>query len=114
MTSNEDRLRFESFSGCCGVYARLDVLPGGLDGDVLESGTTNVDVNPPLQEALARVGGGEPLHLSVGPEDLTVTTLDDAVVERKVKLPERWLRGWVRGGPGSAVRDGSAGRAAGR
>ncbi len=36
VTSHEDRLRFESFSGCCGVYARLDVLPGGLDGDVLE------------------------------------------------------------------------------
>lgn len=32
VTGNGDRLRFESFSGCCGVYARLDVLDAGLDG----------------------------------------------------------------------------------
>jgi hypothetical protein len=95
VTSNGDRLRFESFSGCCGVYARLDVLGGGLDGDLMTTGTTNVDVNLPLRDALARVGGGEPLHLAVGPDDVTVTTLDDRVVERKVRLPQRWLRGFV-------------------
>ena len=32
VTSNGDRLRFESFSACCGVYARYDALPGSLDG----------------------------------------------------------------------------------
>jgi hypothetical protein len=95
VTSDGAQLRFESFSGCCGVYARLDVGAEGLDGDVLERGTTNVDVNPPLQTALARVGGREPLHLSVGPDDLTVSTLDDAVVERRVTLPPRWLRGFA-------------------
>lgn len=95
VTSDGERLRFESFSGCCGVYARYDVLADGLDGDVLDRGTTNVDVNGPLQEALTRVGGREPLHLSVGPDDLTVTTLDDAVVERRVTLPPRWVRGFA-------------------
>ncbi|HEX7188127.1 MAG TPA: SWIM zinc finger family protein [Actinomycetes bacterium] len=95
VTSNGDRLRFESFSGCCGVYARLDVLSGGLDGDLMDRGTTNVDVNLPLRDALARVGGGEPLHLAVGADDVTVTTLDDSVVERKVALPRRWLRGFA-------------------
>jgi hypothetical protein len=30
VTSNGDRLRFESFSGCCGVHARLDLLPDAL------------------------------------------------------------------------------------
>ena len=94
VTSNGDRLRFESFSGCCGVYARLDVLAGGLDGRLDDRGTTNVDVNLPLREALARVGSGEPLHLEVG-TDVTVTTLDDSVVERKVPLPTRWLRGFA-------------------
>lgn len=95
VTSDGKALRFESFSGCCGVYARYDVLGAGLDGDLLERGTTNVDVNPPLQVALARVGGREPLHLSVGPDQLAVTTLDDALVERKVPLPQRWLRGFA-------------------
>lgn len=32
VTCGPDRLRFESFSSCCGVHARLDLLPSGLDG----------------------------------------------------------------------------------
>lgn len=94
VTSNGDRLRFESFSACCGVYARYDVLPGGLDGRVLDSGTTNVDVNPPLREALARIGDGDPLHLGVG-EDITVTTLEGQVTEKRVPLPDRWVKGFA-------------------
>jgi len=95
VTAGSDRLRFESFSGCCGVYARLDVLPGGLDGEIVAHGTTNVDVNLPLQRALTRVGRADPLHLAVGPDDLTVTTFDGPVVERRVPLPSRWLRGFA-------------------
>jgi hypothetical protein len=95
VTCGGDRLRFESFSGCCGVYARLDVLSEALDGEVHDRGTTNVDVNGPLREALARIGGADPLHLAVGPDELAVTTLDGPVVEKKVPLPERWLRGFA-------------------
>lgn len=94
VTSNIDRLRFESFSACCGVYARYDVLPGGMDGSILDTGTTNVDFNPPMTDALARVAGAEPLHLEVG-QDVSVRTLDAAVTERKVPLPERWLKGFA-------------------
>jgi hypothetical protein len=95
VTCNGDPLRLESFSACCGVYARLDVLSGALDGEVLERGTTNVDVNGPLREALARVRGSDPLHLAVGTDELAITTLDGAVVEKKVPLPDRWLRGFA-------------------
>jgi hypothetical protein len=94
VTSNGDRLRFESFSACCGVYARLDVLPGALDGPAVDTGTTNVDFNPPMREALAGVAGLDPLHLSVG-HDVTVSTLDATVTEKKVPLPERWLKGFA-------------------
>lgn len=94
VTSNRDRLRFESFSACCGVYARYDALPGSLDGNVLDTGTTNVDFNPPMRDALARIGGLEPLHLQVG-EDVVVRTLDAEVTEKKVPLPERWLKGFA-------------------
>lgn len=94
VTSNGDRLRFESFSACCGVYARYDALPGSLDGNVLDTGTTNVDFNPPMRDALARIGGLEPLHLQVG-EDVVVRTLDTEVTEKKVPLPERWLKGFA-------------------
>ena len=89
VTCNGDRLRFESLSSCCGVYARLDVLAPALDGEVLDRGTTNVDVGEPLRRMLARVSGSDPLHLAVGPDELAVTTLDGAVVQRKVPLPQR-------------------------
>lgn len=93
VTSGGRRLRFEAFSACCGAYGRLDVLDAALDGEVVAHGTTNVDISPPLYAALTRVGGGDPLRLSVGPDELAVTTLDGALVEKKVPLPERWLRG---------------------
>jgi hypothetical protein len=52
VTSHEDRLRFESFSGCRGVHARLDLLPEALAGAPVSSGTANVDFNEPMRAAL--------------------------------------------------------------
>lgn len=92
VTAGGDRLRFESFSSCCGAYARLDVLEDGLDGEMHVHGTTNVDINRPLYTALSRVGRGEPLRLGVGPDEVAVTTMEGTVVEKKVPLPQRWLR----------------------
>jgi hypothetical protein len=95
VTSNGDRLRFESFSACCGVYARLDLRPGALEGASAARGTTNVDFNPAMRQALARVSGLDPLRMSVGVDDVTIATMDGEVVERKVPLPERWLKGFA-------------------
>ena len=95
VTCDGQRLRFESFSACGGVYARLDVLPEAIDGEHLARGTTNVDVNEPLRRALTKVRGADPLRLEVGPESLEVTTFEGTVVERKVPLPGRWLRGFA-------------------
>ena len=95
VTCSGDRLRFESFSGCGGVYSRLDVLSDALDGEVHDLGTTNVDVGEPLRRMLARVGGRDPLRLTVGPDELTVSTLDGVAVETKVDLPQRWLKGFA-------------------
>ncbi|MFE0183887.1 SWIM zinc finger family protein [Streptomyces olivaceus] len=95
VTAGGDRLRMESFSGCCGVHARLDVLAPGLDGGDIGHGTTNVDINTPLRRALARLGGLDPLRLRVGPEELEARTFDGRFVEKKVPLPERWLRGFA-------------------
>lgn len=95
VTSNGDRLRWESFSACCGVYARCDLLPAALAAPPLATGTTNVDLNEPVREALARLGTGEPLHLRVGADELAVTTLEGSVIERKVPLPARWLKGFA-------------------
>ncbi len=95
VTSTPEGLRFEAFSVCCGVYARLDVDASALDADHVASGVTNVDVNPPLRQALAGLRPAEPLHLNVGQDELRVTTLDGEVVEEKVALPRRWLKGFA-------------------
>jgi hypothetical protein len=94
VTSNEDRLRFESFSGCCGVHARLDLLPDALDEGPRASGTTNVDFNHPMRAALASAVTGGPVLLSVGTDEVAVTTMGGSVSERKVPLPSRWLKGF--------------------
>ncbi|WP_141014320.1 SWIM zinc finger family protein [Nocardioides sambongensis] len=93
VTAGGDILRFESFSTCNGVHARLDVLAEGLATSTVGFGTTNVDINPPLRAALARTSRTEALHLSVGHGGLTASTPGASHVERKVSLPDRWVRG---------------------
>jgi hypothetical protein len=95
VTSNVDRLRFESFSACAGVYARLDLDPGLLDGRPARWGTTNVDFNPPMRAALARVRDADAMLMHVGHDEVRVTTLAGSTVERKVPLPERWVKGFA-------------------
>ncbi len=95
VTADGQRLRFESFSACCGVHARFDVDPEVIDGEFSAVGTTNIDVNPPLRSALARVLRGSPLRLSVGDDHIVVETLSDTIVERKVDLPARWVKGFA-------------------
>lgn len=95
VTANEDVLRFESFSACNGVYARFDLDGSAVDGEFRDWGTTNVDFNPPMRSALSRIGDREPLRLSVGTDEVAVETLDAQVVERRVPLPSRWVRGFA-------------------
>jgi SWIM zinc finger len=95
VTSNLDRLRFESFSACAGVYARLDLEPGVLDGRPRSWGTTNVDFNPPMRAALARIRDADTMLMNVGHDEVVVTTLEGSSVEKKVPLPKRWLKGFA-------------------
>ena len=93
VTAGAERLRFEAFSSCNGVYARLDLGPAALDGEFVQSGTTNVDFNEPMVNALSRIGRTEPVRLSVGQQEVTLERAAGHVTERKVTLPERWLKG---------------------
>ena len=92
ITVHDDLLRFEAFSSCCSVYVRLDQP---VSNGVAAWGTTNIDVNPPMRAALASVGDRSEMLLSVGSDQVTLTTESGGAVERKVPLPERWLKGFV-------------------
>lgn len=95
VTAGGELLRFEGFSACCSCYVRVDLLPASYDGQVVGKGTTNVDFNAPMRAALARVRDADGLALSVGRDALTLRSGGGEVVERKVALPLRWLRGMV-------------------
>jgi len=92
LTAHGDRLRAECFSACNGVYTRLDLLSSGFDGGDIGHGTTNVDLNPTMRSALARVRRGELLHVDIGDGGLSVATPDSHAHERPVEMPDRWIR----------------------
>lgn len=93
VTAGNNRLRFEGFSNCAGVYARVDVLPDGHDGEFPENGTTNVDFNPGMISALGGIGRRENVVMSVGPKEVGLYRGGEKVVERKVPLPVKWIKG---------------------
>lgn len=95
ITSGGNMLRFEGFSACCSAYARVDVTADGYEGKVTGTGTTNVDFNSPFRSALASVRDGERVSLSVGPDEILMKRGFAQHVERKVKLPFRWIKGFV-------------------
>jgi hypothetical protein len=93
VTAGNGKIRFEGFSQCAGVYGRVDILPDGHDGEFLENGTTNVDFNQPMISALSRINRNEKVLLSVGKKDVGISTGNEKVVEKKVPLPIKWIKG---------------------
>ena len=94
LTSSESILRLEGFSGCCGVYVRADLPASLFEGDIQGRGTTNVDFNDPMRTALTRLRDQDNVQFSVGKHEMALTTNAEKVVEKKVKLPVRWIKGF--------------------
>lgn len=94
-TSGGGLLRFEGFSACCSAYARVDLTEKAYEGDLADPGTTNVDFNAPMRAALAKIKANETVRLGVGAKDVTLYREAGEVVEKKVALPIRWLKGFV-------------------
>lgn len=101
LSAQGDRLRAECFSACNGVYARLDLLQGGFDGEI-GLGTTNVDIGIELRAALTHIKQKDRLHVNIGDDGLTahhisntnekIVHLKEKVYERPVQMPDRWVR----------------------
>lgn len=94
LTSNEELLRLEGFSGCCGVYARVDLPAQAFDGECRGRGTTNVDFNQPMRNALLRLRDEEDVRFAVGADEVVLARGNEQTVEKKVKLPLRWIKGF--------------------
>ncbi|MDO4760918.1 MAG: SWIM zinc finger family protein [Corynebacterium sp.] len=92
LSAHGDRLRAECFSACNGVYACLEIHERGLDGGEIGRGTTNVDLSPASRAVLSAIPARSLLHVDVGAEGLTASTLEESLTERPVEMPERWVR----------------------
>ena len=70
--ATRDRLRFEARSSCCGVHARLDLLPAALAEPPMAAGTTNVDFNDAMRAAAGRRSDPRAAAAHVGLGELVV------------------------------------------
>lgn len=88
-------VRFEGFSACCSAYARVDLLPEGLSVAQARHGTTNVDFSAGLRAALQGLRFEPTAALRVTPQAVALSTPSAIVEERKIRLPLRWVRGFL-------------------
>lgn len=94
VTCAKDCVRFEGFSGCCGIYAHAKFLNSMFKRTEFAYGTTNVDFNDAFRNGLATMRHGQACSLQVREDAIQLTNRDTELVEKKVKLPLRWLRGF--------------------
>jgi hypothetical protein len=98
VTVHPDQLFFEVFSKDEGAYAKL-----GIDLDALElayqpvCGTTNIDFSQALFAGIEQMRSYRHTHLSVGKEAVKLaTTSASSVLEKQVRVPDSWLRGFLQ------------------
>ena len=87
------QLLFEAFSSCNSVYARVSLHNEVLDGEVIKSGCTNIDFNDATVRAFNAVTASEQMILGVGQKQTHFITDKHKTVEKKVTLPNRWIKG---------------------
>ncbi len=95
VTVGREDLRFEGFSGCAGVHALAVFGPDSHADGMRSVGTTNVDFGEDMRAALAGVRDADGLRLRVGTDEVAVQTRGTSVLERRVSLPERWVRSFL-------------------
>ena len=98
ITAHPDQLLFEVFSKDEGSYARMGIDWSALD---LESdvtyGTTNIDFSDELHDSVRRMRSYRKTRLSIGPDEVVVQTGDAPEArEKKVDVPNTWLRGFLQ------------------
>lgn len=92
-----DGLFFEVFSKDESTYAQLSLDWEGveLDGDV-RYGTTNIDFSKTFYESIQRMRGYRETWLTIGKEQVGVSTEGQEVLEKKIKVPDNWVRAFLQ------------------
>ena len=95
-----DEVAFEVFSKDEGTYAKLAIKPEAFDEKSKKvCGTTNIDFSQSLFDHILQFRSTRETRLSIGQEDVTVDTeaaRADRVLEKQIRLPDSWLRGFLQ------------------
>jgi len=98
ITVHRDRIFFEAFSQDQSSYVSLIVDPAVFEpmGEVV-CGTTNIDFTAWLWGALGELRTSRSTTFRIGPEGMEVRTSSaGGRFEKKVELPETWVRGFLQ------------------
>ncbi|MDX2306541.1 MAG: SWIM zinc finger family protein [Microscillaceae bacterium] len=92
-----DAVIFEAFSLDESSYGRVSVPADLLEtfGEV-QFGTTNIDFSQALADEIYRVRSYRPAWLKVAFEKVELSTAIGSNVEKKIDLPESWVRGFLQ------------------
>lgn len=99
-----DAVIFEAFSLDESMYGRVTLPNDQLElNEPLRRGTTNIDFSQQLANEFDRVRSYRPLDLKVGYKNVEISTNLSSAVEKKIDLPESWLKGFLEVQSASAM-----------
>lgn len=98
ITVHPDEVFFEAFSKDESSYARLGARFDLFEHvDAFECGTTNIDFSARLHKELDRMRSYRRTRFDIDPGGFTVSTsAGDIVKEKKIDLPESWVKGFLQ------------------
>ena len=89
-----DATFFEGFSLDESIYVRVKLPNECVEAEEpIQLGTTNIDFGLGLEKEFARVRSYRPLDIEVGLSSVQIETEIGSAVEKKIELPESWVRG---------------------
>lgn len=97
VTVQPDAVIFEVFSKDEGSYAQLAIDSKALEFDGEPTyGTTNIDFSKALFDGVQRMRSYRDTTLSIGREAVALQTDDAEVVQKRIQVPDAWLRGFLQ------------------
>ncbi len=97
ITVHPDQVMFEVFGKDESTYAGLAFSPAAFDAaDGTAFGTTNLDFSPALYDGVQQMRGYRETRLDIGAEWVAVATEQRQVIEKQIRVPDTWLRGFLQ------------------
>ncbi len=94
---HKDSVIFEAFSLDESAYGRVSVPMKNLEVfNNIDYGTTNIDFSQALADEIYRVRNYRPAWLKVEYDKVELSTAVGSNVEKKIDLPESWVRGFLQ------------------